>query len=47
MTKKHNKGSFNQNSPTGEHLVQGKHVPGDNSKCNKRNKDQKDKTELD
>ncbi|MBM7619455.1 hypothetical protein JOC95_001304 [Bacillus tianshenii] len=47
MTKKYNRGgSQNQNSPTGESLSSVKHVAGDNSKGNKRNKDQKDKTEL-
>lgn len=45
MTKKYNHGSKNQNSPTGDSLNQSEHIPGDNSKGNKRNKDQKDKTE--
>ncbi|MDX8366519.1 hypothetical protein [Cytobacillus sp. IB215665] len=45
MTKKMNYGSKNQNSPTnGE--VPGKIVAGDNSKGNKRNKDQRDKSDL-
>lgn len=43
MTKTPNKGSKNQNSPDNDtaHIVS-----GDNSKGNKRNKDQKDKTDL-
>lgn len=40
MTKKYNKGSKNQSSPRG---VQSE-VTGDNSKGNKRNKDQRAKT---
>lgn len=47
MTKKVNKGSRNQNSPkNGEHQMElaEEHVAGDNSKGNKRNKDQRDKT---
>lgn len=44
MTKIPNKGSQNQNSPQ----LHGKgSVSGDNSKGNKRNKDQNDKTDLD
>jgi len=47
MTKKYNRGgSKNQNSPTGDSINSSKHVAGDNSKGNKHNKDQKDKTEL-
>lgn len=44
MTKKFNKGSKNQNSPTagGADVVS-----GDNSKGNKRNKDQRSKTATD
>ncbi|MDQ0273009.1 hypothetical protein [Cytobacillus purgationiresistens] len=42
MTKKNNHGSKNQNAPTAN---QTDIVSGDNSKGNKRNKDQKDKTE--
>lgn len=42
MTKKYNKGSQNQNSPKLHGEVP---VSGDNSKGNKRNKDQSDKTE--
>jgi len=46
MTKKYNKGgSQNQNSPTSSFTGNEK-VAGDNSKGNKHNKDQKDKTEL-
>ncbi|MCM3440711.1 hypothetical protein AB3Z07_16150 [Metabacillus halosaccharovorans] len=47
MTKKMNKGSSNQNSPrNGAHQMElaEEHVAGDNSKGNKRNKDQRDKT---
>ncbi|MGG7620055.1 hypothetical protein [Bacillus coreaensis] len=44
MTKKYNKGSNNQNSPKNHGVLQGS---GDNSKGNKRNKDQNDKTDLD
>ncbi|MGD6777467.1 hypothetical protein ACQCU1_17895 [Sutcliffiella horikoshii] len=47
MTKKYNKGgSQNQNSPTSSFTSGSEKVAGDNSKGNKRNKDQKDKTEL-
>ncbi|WP_261797549.1 hypothetical protein [Bacillus testis] len=42
MTKKHNKGSGNQNSP---HLHGRTPISGDNSKGNKRNKDQNAKTD--
>jgi len=42
MTKKFNKGSRNQNSPQ---LHGQASVGGDNSKGNKRNKDQSDKTD--
>ncbi len=42
MTKKYNKGSKNQNSPAAN---QADIVSGDNSKGNKRNKDQRSKTE--
>lgn len=42
MTKKFNKGSKNQNSPMSS---DSKIVSGDNSKGNKRNKDQRDKTD--
>ncbi|EOR24749.1 MULTISPECIES: hypothetical protein [Bacillaceae] len=41
MTKKFNNGSKNQNAPRGNQSS----VSGDNSKGNKRNKDQSDKTE--
>ncbi|WP_312092953.1 hypothetical protein [Niallia sp.] len=41
MTKKYNNGSKNQSSPRGNQSS----VSGDNSKGNKRNKDQSDKTE--
>ncbi|WP_197280007.1 hypothetical protein [Bacillus sp. FJAT-27251] len=48
MTKKFNKGSRNQNSPQAGHqmaeTLDGP-VSGDNSKGNKRNKDQNDKTD--
>jgi hypothetical protein len=43
MTKKVNKGSKNQNSPKNHGVL---HGSGDNSKGNKRNKDQNDKTDL-
>jgi hypothetical protein len=44
LTKTPNKGSQNQNSPkTGGQGI----VSGDNSKGNKRNKDQNDKTDVD
>ncbi|WP_223701958.1 hypothetical protein [Sutcliffiella deserti] len=47
MTKKNNHGgSKNQNSPTGGSITHSEKIPGDNSKGNKRNKDQSDKTEL-
>jgi hypothetical protein len=46
MTKKFNKGSKNQNSPRTSG-GNGEIVSGDNSKGNKRNKDQNDKTDLD
>ncbi|MEC1158340.1 hypothetical protein ACUXCC_003237 [Cytobacillus horneckiae] len=42
MTKKYNNGSKNQNSPKGN---QDASISGDNSKGNKRNKDQSDKTD--
>ena len=42
MTKKFNKGSKNQNSPQSHGQLSGS---GDNSKGNKRNKDQRDKTD--
>jgi hypothetical protein len=47
MTKKINKGSKNQNSPqNGKYQMElaQEHIPGDNSKGNKRNKDQRDKS---
>jgi hypothetical protein len=47
MTKKYNKGSANQNSPTAGHAEAEfgtEFVSGDNSKGNKRNKDQQSKT---
>jgi hypothetical protein len=48
MTKKNNNGSSNQNSPTRHqrdtNMASGM-ISGDNSKGNKRNKDQKDKTD--
>ncbi|MCM3003385.1 hypothetical protein [Priestia koreensis] len=47
MTKKHNNGSANQSNPKRQHeLVEmGQEIAsGDNSKGNKRNKDQNDKT---
>jgi hypothetical protein len=47
MTKKYNKGSGNQNSPqSGQNQATylDSIVSGDNSKGNKRNKDQNDKT---
>ncbi|WP_010172803.1 hypothetical protein [Bacillus coahuilensis] len=40
MTKKYNKGSKNQNSPEGTQNP----ISGDNSKGNKRNKDQNSKS---
>lgn len=47
MTKKYNKGgSRNQNSPTSSFTGGSEKVAGDNSKGNKRNKDQKDKTDI-
>jgi hypothetical protein len=48
MTKKNNKGSANQSNPkTQHHLVEiGEEISsGDNSKGNKRNKDQSSKTQ--
>jgi hypothetical protein len=48
MTKKFNKGSKNQNSPKlGNQMAEfsGELTSGDNSKGNKRNKDQSDKTD--
>lgn len=50
MTKKYNKGSLNQNSPkAGIHHSEFSQeiTSGDNSKGNKRNKDQNDKTDRD
>jgi hypothetical protein len=47
MTKKFNKGSNNQNGPkNGKYQLElaEDHIPGDNSKGNKRNKDQRDKS---
>ncbi|WP_197089697.1 hypothetical protein [Bacillus sp. SA1-12] len=47
MTKKFNKGSKNQNSPeNGSYQMEiaQDHLPGDNSKGNKRNKVKKDKS---
>ncbi|MBA2875902.1 hypothetical protein [Thermaerobacillus caldiproteolyticus] len=47
MTKKYNKGSKNQNSPTqNQSLFATETISGDNSKGNKRNKSQNDKTDL-
>lgn len=49
MTKKFNKGSKNQNSPTaGQNQVEfaSEIVSGDNSKGSKRNKSQNDKTDI-
>jgi len=43
MTKKFNTGSKNQSSPKGNQSVS---ISGDNSKGNKRNKDQSDKTDV-
>ncbi|WP_173719865.1 hypothetical protein [Bacillus massilinigeriensis] len=46
MTKKYNKGSMNQNSPRkGNTEFAQEIISGDNSKGNKRNKDQNDKTD--
>ncbi|WP_174728522.1 hypothetical protein [Mesobacillus harenae] len=48
MTKKFNDGSRNQNSPKAGHkrsFHTGEVLSGDNSKGNKRNKDQSDKTD--
>jgi hypothetical protein len=47
MTKKHNRGSKNQNSPrrSQEVEISSEIVCGDNSKGNKRNKDQRGKTD--
>lgn len=50
MTKKYNKGSNNQNSPKARNKMEefsAELQSGDNSKGNKRNKDQKDKTDMD
>ncbi|WP_169891139.1 hypothetical protein [Litchfieldia alkalitelluris] len=47
MTKENNTGSMNQNSPKkGQFYAEfaSEQMPGDNSKGNKRNKDQRDKT---
>lgn len=44
MTKKYNKGSQNQNSPTTEFSEE--IASGDNSKGNKRNKDKHSKTDV-
>ncbi|MGJ7920153.1 hypothetical protein [Neobacillus sp. LXY-4] len=46
MTKKYNKGSMNQNSPRrGNEEFAKEIVSGDNSKGNKRNKSQNDKSD--
>lgn len=48
MTKKYNRGSRNQNSPKMGNRMAGSSAEiesGDNSKGNKRNKDQQDKTD--
>ena len=48
MTRKYNKGSSNQNSPRRHQAdteFASEIVSGDNSKGNKRNKSQKDKTD--
>jgi hypothetical protein len=46
MTKKNNKGSKNQNSPrVGHEEFANEITSGDNSKGNKRNKSQRDKTD--
>ncbi|EDL62740.1 hypothetical protein BSG1_18880 [Bacillus sp. SG-1] len=50
MTKKYNKGSKNQNSPHAGHNqaeFSREIASGDNSKGNKHNKDQNDKTDRD
>jgi len=47
MTKKYNKGSKNQNSPTRDAEFSNEIISGDNSKGNKRNKSQQDKTDND
>jgi hypothetical protein len=50
MTKKYNRGSKNQNSPhAGHNQVEFSRemAAGDNSKGNKHNKDQNDKTDRD
>lgn len=50
MTKKYNRGSQNQNSPQAGHAraaSTSEITSGDNSKGNKRNKDQNDKTDID
>lgn len=47
MTKEINKGSSNQNSPkNGKFQIElaNEHFSGDNSKANKHNKDQRDKS---
>lgn len=44
MTKKYNKGSRNQNAPDTEFSTEIR--SGDNSKGNKRNKDQQSKTDI-
>lgn len=47
MTKKINRGSNNQNAPQNGRFqmeLAEDHIPGDNSKGNKRNKNQRDKT---
>jgi hypothetical protein len=47
MTKKYNKGSMNQNSPHQDPAIFSQEsISGDNSKGNKRNKSQKDKSDL-
>jgi hypothetical protein len=47
MTKKYNKGSMNQNSPHQDQAIFSQEsISGDNSKGNKRNKSQKDKSDL-
>ncbi|MGF2617699.1 hypothetical protein ACQUWN_19145 [Rossellomorea aquimaris] len=50
MTKKYNKGSMNQSSPRAGHNqaeFSREITSGDNSKGNKHNKDQNDKTDRD
>ncbi|BDG32316.1 hypothetical protein [Parageobacillus thermoglucosidasius] len=47
MTKRPNKGSKNQNAPTQDAMsFLNEPIAGDNSKGNKRNKSQNDKTDL-